>query len=281
MADYTDSKFGVGAIHPAHAIETSTFDRLEPLITPLRVRREFLFGIPLVSNIKDPITGLQEVMDDTLISDIILRAVSNVEVDTRIDVFPVKRHEKQAFDRNAYESLGYFKLEHRPASSIDQLAVVPSNNIEVYDVPLDWVETAYLDRGQINIVPLTIAFQNGGFIPSQSAGGAMFLAILGQKNWIPAFWRITYTSGFPDGALPREINSLIGVYAAMDILSQLAATYATNTSHSISYDSMSQSVSTPGPQLFATRMQDLEKQKMALLGKVKARYNFKLFSSTL
>jgi len=44
---------------------------------------------------------------------------------------------------------------------------------------------------------------------------------------------------------------------------------------------MSQSVSTPGPQLFATRMQDLEKKKIATLSKVKARYNFKIFSSTL
>ena len=281
MADYTNSKFGLGAIEPAHAIETASIDRLEPLVTPARIRREFLFGIPLVSNIKNPNTGLCDVMDDTLIGDFVMRAVSNVEVDTRIDIFPVKRKEKYPFDRCAYEALGYFKLEHRPATSIDQLAVVPSNNIDVYNVPLDWVETAYLDRGQVNIIPLTIAIQNGGFIPSQSAGGAMFLAVLGQKSWLPAFWQITYTSGFPDGALPREINTLIGIYAAMDILSQLAATYATNTSHSLSYDSMSQSVSTPGPQLFATRMQDLEKQKMALLNKAKARYNFKLFSTTL
>lgn len=281
MADYSESKRGVGALEPTHAVATSSFDRLEPLITAERVRREFCFGIDLVSQIKSSTTGKRDVMDNVLLGEIVLRAVSNVETDTGMDLFPVQRKEKHPFDRAAYDALGYFKLEHRPAYSVEQMAVVPANNVDVYKVPLDWIETAYLEKGQVNIVPLTIAFQNGGFIPSQSMGGAMFLSILSQKHWIPAFWQITYTSGYPDGLLPRQVNTLVGIYAAMDILSQIAATNAMSTSHSLGFDGMSQSVSTPGPSVFKERLADLEKQKMAIMMKLKARYGFKFNIGTI
>ncbi len=278
MADYSESKSGVGAVEPTHAIATA-YDRLEPLVTAQQIRDEFLFGIPLQSKMVNPATGKYDVMGDMLIERIVERAVSTVETEVGIDVFPVQRKEKHPFDRCLYESLGYFKLEHRPAYSLDQMAVVPANNIDVYQVPTEWVETAYLEKGQVNIVPLTIAFQNGGFIPSQSSGGAMFLAILGQKHWLPAFWQITYTSGYIDGLLPRQLNELIGTIASAEILGQLGATWAASTSHSLGYDSMNQSVSSPGPNIYTQRIQELEAKRKMLVGKMKARYGFKLFSS--
>lgn len=280
IGDYSGSKQGVGAVDPTHAI-ASSYDRLEPLVTPQQIRDEFLFGIPLVSKFVNPSTGKYDVMSDSAIGKIIERAVSMVETMVGIDVFPVQRKEKHPFDRCLYESLGYFKLEHRPATSIDQMAVVPANNTDVYVVPIEWIESAYLDKGQINIIPLTIAFQNGGFIPSQSSGGAMFLAILGQKHWIPAFWQIIYTSGFKDGLIPRQVNELIGTIASIEILSMLAATWAGSTSHSLGYDSMNQSISTPGPQIFSVRIQDLMTKRDALIGKIKGKYGFKLYSGTL
>jgi hypothetical protein len=279
-ADFSNSKYGVGVIDPVHATDSS-WDRLDPLVTPQILRDHFLFGIPLVSRLKDPTTGKAQVFTNDLLENEIVRAVAMVEADVLIDIFPVKRREKHPFDRNLYESLGYFRLEHRPCSSIDQLAVIPANNIDVYKVPTEWIETAFLDKGQINIVPLTIAFQNGGFIPSQSAGGAFFLSILGQKSWLPAFWAADYTSGYPDGLIPRQVNELIGVYAAMEVLSMLAATYATTTSTSVGFDGMSQGVSGPGPQLFVQRLQELEARRVSLVGKLKSRYGFKLFVGTL
>src|SRR6185369_13911889 len=111
-----------------------------------------------------------------------------------------------------------------------------------------------------------------------STGGAFFLSILGNRQWIPAYWKITYTSGFKDGMVPRVINELISTIAAMEILSQLAATYARVQSHSLGIDGLSQSVSTPGPAVFQVRIQELTDKRKALVGKIRAKYGTKLFS---
>jgi hypothetical protein len=143
------------------------------------------------------------------------------------------------------------------------------------------VEASGFQRGQINIVPLTIAFTNGGFIPSQSAGGAAFLSILGAKGWIPAYWQIEYTTGFPDGALPRDLNELIGVVAAIETLSLLATTDADANSRSIGIDGMSQSVSSAGPQKYQARIEVLTAKKQMLIDKFKSRFALKMFSSNV
>ena len=280
MADYTNSRKGSGAPYPENAIETAR-QQLEPLITPDLLKTRHLFGVPLVAAMKDPLTGKQQVMTDDMLADYIDGAVSQAELELKIDIFPVKRQEKQPFDINLYNSFGYFQLSHRPCTSVDKLSVTPSNQLDVYVVPNDWVEGAYLHRGQVNIVPLTVAFVQGTYIPQQSSGGAAFLQILGNKAWIPAWWQIEYTSGFPDGMVPRVINEYIGTVAAHEALSMLALTYARANSHSLGIDGLSQSVSTPGPQIFKVRMDELEAKKLALTKKIKAIYGFKIFSGTL
>lgn len=280
MANFTNSKRATGSPYPENAIETAR-QQVEPLITVDLLKSRFLFGVPLVSRTKDPITGKAQVMTDDMIADIIDGAVSQAELELKIDIFPVKRREKQPFDINLYNSFGYFQLAHRPCTSVDKMSVTPSNELDVYVVPNDWVEGAYLHRGQVNIIPLTVAFVQGTYIPQQSSGGAAFLQILGNKAWIPAWWQIEYTSGYVDGQLPRVINDYIGVQAATEILSMLALTYAQNTSHSLGIDGLSQSVSTPGPQIFKVRMEELEEKKKALMKKIKAIFGFKIFSGTL
>ena len=97
----------------------------------------------------------------------------------------------------------------------------------------------------------------------------MFLNILGQKPWVPAFWGIEYTTGFQNGQVPVIVNDLIGTIAAQRVLSMLAATYARSNSTSLSIDGMSQSISTPGPQVFKVRLDELAEQRKLLTNKVK------------
>jgi hypothetical protein len=278
--DYSKSKFTLGQIVPENAI-SSVWGRLEPLITPEQLRTRHLFGIPMVSRAKDPMTGKPMVMTDEILKDVILRAVSLTETEGNFDVFPVKYREKTAFDRNAFDSFGYMETKRRPVSSIDRLSVTPSNGIDVYQVPQEWIEPSGFQRGQINIVPLTIAFTNGGFIPSQSAGGAAFLSILGAKGWIPGYWQIEYTTGFVDGMLPRELNELIGVIAAIETLSLLATTDADATSKSIGIDGMSQSIGGPGPAKYQARIELLMQKKQMLIDKFKGKFALKMFSSNV
>lgn len=280
MADYTNSRKGIGASYPENATETAR-QQVEPLITVDQLKTRFLFGVPLVSAQKDPLTGKAQVMTEDMLGDMIESAVSQAELELKIDIFPVKRTEKHPFDLNLYNAFGYFQLSHRPCTSVDKLSVTPTNQVDVYTVPNEWVEGAYLQKGQVNIVPLTAAFVQGTYIPQSSSGGAAFLQILGNRAWIPAWWQIQYTSGFPDGMVPRVINDYIGTQAAYEVLSTLALTYARANSHSLGIDGLSQSVSTPGPQIFKVRLDELEERRKRLEKKIKAIFGFKIFSGTL
>lgn len=278
MADYEKSKGR--SLYPDNATETS-WNRLEPLITAEDVRVGHLFGIPLYSGIRDPKTGVAQEMTDPLITKLIERAVSLAEDDCNIDILPVQHSVRMEFDQQHYQSFGYSKLPHRPVSSVQSLKVVPSNGVAVYDVPLEWIDVGGLTWGQLNIVPLTIGTNASGYQPVQSAGGAVFLSIFANRQYMPFFWEVTYTTGFPDGKLPKTINELIGTVAAMEILSMLAATYARSSSTSLGLDGLSQSVSGPGPQIYVQRIQELAEKRKKLVKRVKMRYGVTMFSGNV
>jgi hypothetical protein len=272
MADYSGrhnggypSKPGLGALVPAGQVD-SGFGRLEPVVDAEEVVNRQLKGIPLVSKIINPFTGKPDVYTPEDVEKEIRRAINTLETMYSFDIMPTQHAEKAEFNRQDYESFGYLKTRARPVQSVEEFAIVPANNIQVYEVPLDWIETAYLGWGQINIVPLNVAVQNGGFIPSQSAGGAVFLSILAQNNIIPAYWRITYTTGWVNGTVPVIVNELISLQAAIQILEKLLATYILVTSHSLGIDGLSQSVGQPMIALWQKRIEQME-EKREVVGK--------------
>lgn len=279
MADYSNSRSAVGSVDPDNATQVH-WSGVEPLVTPAQMRARHMFGIPLVSGMRDPVSGKNQIYTDDMIRDAIDRAVAVIEEETKISVFPRLHEEKHAFDRNEYASFGYFRPRHRPIANVSKLSITPSNEVDIYTIPVEWLEMGNANLGMISVIPLVsaIGYSNPAAV---SAGGAVFLTVLGAQNWIPAFWKIQYTSGFPDGMLPKGVNELVGVVAALDILSALAATYARSNSHSLGLDGASQSVSTPGPQLFATRMEELEKKHQRLVKSIKTKYGLALFSGNV
>lgn len=277
MSDLSKAKPPVGAVFPENATE-SPFIRTEPLLTAQQLRQRFLFGIPLVGLIRDPINGQFPVVTDDMLTDTILRATNQLEMESGLDIFPVERHEKHPFLRADYEQFAYFRLKNRPVSNMLRLTVTPANGTDIYVIPNEWIETAYMATGQINIVPITIALIGGGTIPANSAGGAAFLSILSRNWFTPAFWQINYISGFDEGHVPKMVNELIGIIAAMDILSMLAATIR-HTSQSLSIDGLGQSSTTPGPLLYMQRIQQMMLKKEELLRKLKMMYGLNFFSN--
>lgn len=289
MADYTNSKPPIGDVWKLNQIETdASWQDREPLVTPEQVRARYLFGIALYSAMKDPVTRVRQQFTDVLIQDEIEGAVSEIELETHIDIFPRKYREKHPFDRQLYYSWGFFRTEHRPVNNLDRLTVTTSNGIDVFTVPLPWVETGYLAKGQINLIPMGVALngQTGdnvgnGPVTGVSAGGAAFLAILGHQSWVPSFWQIEYTTGFPNGLLPRVLNDYVACVAAMRVLSKLAATYATANSASLGIDGLSQSMNIGGPQLFSVRMNELAEQRRTFRKKLRALYGTNIFSGNI
>lgn len=283
MSDFTNSRAG-----PNLWLPTSTdadYQRTEPLITPDELVRRFLWGIDLSSQMKDPFTGKPVRWTPEMVKDIIDSAFQTAELETGLTLRPVEFTEKHPFDRFAYVSYGFFKLRNIPASRVLGIAVVPPNGEAVYNMPLEWVETAYLNTGQINIIPMTAAMTGGGSVgiaPGQSAnGGAFYLTVVQNAGWVPAYWQIKYIAGYCDGSFPRVLNDLIGTIAAMDILSMLATTYAKVQSHSLGIDGLSQSVSTPGPQIFKVRLDELKERRALLVRKFKALTGRKMFASVV
>lgn len=282
MADFTTSKDAIGAVFPVGGGD-SPWTRVEPLITPEKLKRQHLFGIPLVSAMKDPVTGRADQLLPDDLKEYIDTAVGLAELETGLTIFPLQITEKKPWDRQEYDSFGYMILQKRPIASVQKITVNLSNNQDIYEVPLDWVETANLQWGQLNIIPLTIALTSGNVtaIPT-TAGGALLLSIFqGKSQWVASFWEVQYTAGFKSGEIPKVVNDLIGVIAAMEVLSQLASTYGRTNSSSLSLDGGSESVSTPGPEIFTPRMKDLQLKRMMLVKKLKNLYHLSLFSNNV
>ncbi len=280
MANYTDSKGPPGSVAPDNAIESAN-SQTEPVITAELLRQRFLFGLPLVSQIKDPITGKVQQITDYVINDIIQGSISQIETEFKIDVLPIKRRQKYPYDSHEYDAWGFFKLNHVPVATIDKLTITPANGLDVYEIPKDWIETAYAITGQINIIPIGIGSVYQGLISSQPANGAWFLSVLSGSGFIPAYWQFEYTTGYPNGLVPRVINEMIGCLATIEILGMLGTTYAKSTSYSLGIDGMSQSISGPGPNLFQVRIEQLQAKYDKLGKRLRGFYGQKIFSDTI
>lgn len=280
MANYTNSKQPQGKVFLDNELE-SVWGRLEPILDPLKLKTRHLFGLPLVSQIRDPQTKVAQVMNDEILKDYIDMAISEAEAETHLVIFPTQFDVKMPFDRAEYQSFGYFKTLHRPLASIEALVVRASDGNNLFEVPLMWVDPGGMPYGQINIIPLTVAVSATGLIGSPTSGGSLFLSILTQQPWIPSFWSIKYTAGFPNGYLPRVVNMLIGIIAAQKVLGVLGATFGKTTSASLSMDGASQAVSGPGPNIYQIRIAELQKERDLLSGKLKSMYGMKFSLGTM
>lgn len=272
MADYTNSKKAPGRPDPESAID-GTLARYGPLITAQEVKDKFLYGIRL----KSPETGQEMTLD--MIEDHIQDAIAEVEEETHLSIFPTQLKERHPYDANLWKSLGYTRLRHRPVASVEDMSIVTSNEQRIWTISKDWIDNGFLSKGLIQLLPINLAQ-----VPQQSgtnggpAGGGIFLSLLGTSAWVGAFFTITYTTGFAEGEFPRQINSLIGCVAAINILNQLAQANARNASKSLGIDGLSQSSSNNGPSIYEPAITALEKRRAMLVRKAKNTYGLTLFS---
>jgi hypothetical protein len=279
MADYSGSK-PVKGVYPDRAVDAQEWSRVEPLLTPTQLRSRQLLAISLVSFMPDPITGKRyEITNDDL-ADQINRAAAALELELGMSIFPVQFQEKHPFDRQFWDSYGYIKVDHRPVASVELFAFTPPTGTDIFAINLDWVETANLHKGQLNIIPIVPAISANyvsGTVASGNSGFA-YLQLVSGLSWMPAIVNIKYTAGFPNAMVPRIINELIGINAALEVLSALQMT-SQGTSYSISIDGASQSFSGPGPQAYQGRIDYLLQQKAVLIKKVKNIYGLSMVSS--
>lgn len=257
----------------------SVFGRVESLITNRQLRDRFLFGVPLYSCLPDPITRKRSEYTDAMLSDSIVRAINRIELHGGFAIQPVERKKRLPFDLAQYRQLGYFNVGDKPISAVLDLSVQPASSLaEIYRISPQWIEMGNAHRGQLNVIPYmpstTLAYTPMSVTPT-AGGGAAFLSILGSLSFIPAFWSLTYIAGWGEGQVPVVINDLIGMTAAIDVLSTIGATNRVQ-SYSVALDSASQTVATSGENVYGVRIKQLQDDRTALLSKLRAKLGFKL-----
>lgn len=272
MADYTDSKERSQKAYPVEAKETSgLMTRVETMITPELLKSRYLHGI-----------DLNDYTEDELKQEIML-AMNEIELLSGLTLNRVKFSERIPYDSRLYKNFLHFKTNHKPVLSVDSFAVESSNGQNIYKLPADWIEMGFAHKGQINLLPIMTVFGTSGTIASSAPDGALiFLQSLSNYNWLPAFWTIEYTAGIckEDGKVPVVVNDLIGLTAAMEILSAKQNLIVHN-SQSLSQDGLSQSSSGQGPQTYQNRIDMLQAKRDKLLSRVKAIYHNKYFITNI
>jgi hypothetical protein len=277
MADYTKSKKRITGNFPQKVSKdggAGVFDRVEPFLTPERLKAEFLFGIPLKSILTN------ETMSDDTLKILISKAASEVEAECRVDIFQVQRKVRLEWDRTKHlQGWGQLNLGFSNISSIEELSIrtVESTSTEnpnpsatdadgrlIYQYPLAWIDIdSDGHKGIIHTVPLQTAYSGTGIVGSYNGAASALLTVLNQISWMPSFWFAKITTGFADNSVPSPINSLIGNKVALKVLSMLGPLIR-NTSKSIGIDGVSQGLSGPGYQIYTLRIADLEKEIASL-----------------
>jgi hypothetical protein len=236
-----------------------------------------LFGITLFSASINPNTNQRDEMTEYILKDYITRAVTDLELETGLTIFPVQYDEKHPFDKEFWRNFGYLKTQNRPITSVDDLAFTPASGGDIFQLNAQWIETSNFPRGQINIIPLVPAAAAQFVQSSTGTTGNAYLTFLGGLSWIPAIIRVKYTCGFPNGVVPRILNEVIGINAALEVLAQLAATNR-STSYSLGADSLNQSQSGPGPQVYKERIEHLMEKKERFIRKIRSSYGLNAFT---
>jgi hypothetical protein len=165
---------------------------------------------------------------------------------------------------------------------VESLRIESADHNTIFQIPAEWLETGNFHRRQVNVVPLLAAFGVNSVQGAVGNAGIAFLAVMDGLSWVPAYWTLIYTHGMSDkeGQLPKVANQLIACYAAIDVLSTIAATNR-ETSVSLSQDGIGQSSSNPGPRIYEQRIEDLEKKKAALMAQLKAVFSSKYYVSNI
>tara|TARA_R100000951_G_scaffold112718_1_gene113481 strand:- start:11225 stop:12058 length:834 start_codon:yes stop_codon:yes gene_type:complete len=264
--------YGV-ANYPVLAKNTSgLIKRVESLLTPEKLKSRFLKGL-----------DLSDYSNDEL-KDRINLAIAEAELLIDVPITPVQRKEKHPFDRNLYQQFVHVMTNFGPISSVEKFGITSSNDVDIFPIPADWIESARFFQKQVNVIPLTVVGATGITTgsPTGAAGLAFIAAMNGGISWVPSYWEIEYTTGVctTGGQVPLIVNELIGAIAAIDILGNLGPQNL-NTSVSVSHDGISQSSSNPGPAAYQTRIGELAGKKDDYVKKIRRIYYNKYYMSNI
>jgi len=236
--------------------------------TPADLKKTKLFGIPLCSSL----TG--ETFSDEAIQFYINSAMSEIEHLLDLNISPVKYYEKHDYKSgNFIWSYGYLKLDHPNVLEVSKVELSFSNNQDTdgfVQFPLEHVHIMP-QEGVLQLVPAFGTSLSGFLLSAFSGTQYHALRAIGVTDF-PGAVRVEYTAGFEEDKVPYIICQLIEIKAAINVLSAIGPVLFPTNSTSIGIDGVSQSVSGPGPQFLAQRMQQLQQEEEKVSNSVKSYY---------
>lgn len=213
--------------------------KTQPLIDVAKLRSTYLFGIDILDEAGNSLS------DDSY-QDFIDNAVSMLEHELDISIVPTfDEVEYRDYHYNDYYQWGEFMLNNFPVISVESIELVyfkdaQNNDVALQRIPDQWVRLQAHD-GIIRLIP------NAHFSANLQIGatGGFFPEIL-RADCVPHAWKITYSHGFEDGAIPTAINFAIAGLAAMQAFAVGGGLVigAGIASTSLSLDGLSQSINT-------------------------------------
>lgn len=288
--DLSDAKRGTGSVYPEATYDSAPgLNRVEPPLDGEKLRIRFLGGIPMVY----PTT--KEQITPEVLNDFIERAKNAVEFDTKTNVTTTVRRVRLPFDPVLYESNIWCEVPFKPVQKVLRLAICSASYIntaqqgaeypsgaEIYKIPNDWIDMSYAVHGRIFVNPINPAFSAIGTSTAAAASGAGILQFIGQQSWVPAYWTMEVLVGFcsENGHLPVIMNEIVGAKAAMLLIDNLIPSYKI-ASQSMGIDGLSQSVNDMAYQLLTQKRQQLEKDYIESVKKIKILLGNTFFASNV
>ena len=242
-------------IYPFQATELDdSVNRYGEVPTVQVMRDVYLFGIPLKSSLT------QQVVSDMMIQTFIDAAISQLEMDLNITITPTLFDERHDWIREQWtNSFGWLKPNHRPIINVSEVSIVFSNDEQrSVTFPNEFVYVNSQDAS-IQVVP-AIGTSMQGFLISVFAGSQLWALYTQNLGAFPGAIRVRYRAGFEKNKIPKMISPLIGLIASYKLLTNIGPLIFPVSSYSISADGLGQSVSTPGPQFLAQRINDLKEE---------------------
>ena len=257
---------------PSWSIDQNGVDRYLPIPTAAKMKKQSLFGIPLMSRL----TG--ETVEDSTLETYISESISEIEHELDLYITPTQFAERHDYNREMqFWSFGYLQLHHSPILNVNKFQLTFNNGQvgnPLVDMPLEFIHVQPQD-GTVQLV-LANGVSITGFVASVYSGLG-YHAFNSQtiSNW-PGAILVEYTAGFPTGQVPALLAGLIENLAAYRFLSTLGPVLFPYSSVGISIDGTSQSVGTAGPAFLQQRLSELEKivqrQKEAARGYYQKRF---------
>jgi hypothetical protein len=237
-----------------------------PLLTPKRFKKKYLFGIPLKAALTDDELDLDD------LKDFLRDAVAECENQVRIPISPVRITDKFDYERADDMQFGTRRLTRWPLLQVEKLAVLYPGRTpgEEAMFPTSWVEPDG-NTGMIRFVPRSGADmqQDLNFTAAQFGFHGILAGNL--KSW-PDMWNVTYLAGFQADAIPDALNDLIGIMAAIKVLSILGPATMPYNSYSVGIDGLSQGAGNAGSSWLGQRMQELMQERDRKIAECRAHW---------